>query len=112
MRKLQAFTLPLELETFTLPIPPDAHILGVYETIGLVAWAVFDPAKRGETVFHAFRDGDEDAFKGKLTELLSFVRSRGTRLGADQVTKSDVILPADDMSLAEAKDIMAAPPAS
>jgi len=27
------------------------------------------------------------------------------------MTKSDVILPADDMSLAEAKDIMAAPPA-
>jgi hypothetical protein len=59
MRKLQAFTLPLELTTFTLPIPPDAHILGVYETIGLVAWAVFDSTKPSETVFHAFRDGDE-----------------------------------------------------
>jgi hypothetical protein len=59
MRKLQAFTLPLDLITFTLPIPPDAEILGVYETLGLVAWAVFDPAKGGETVFHAFRDGDE-----------------------------------------------------
>lgn len=59
MRKLQAFTLPLELETFTLPIPPDADILGIYETVALVAWAVFDPAKGGETAFHAFRDGDE-----------------------------------------------------
>ncbi len=59
MRKLQAFTLPLDLEDFTLPIPPDAKILGVYETDGLVAWAVFDPAKGGETDFHAFRDGDE-----------------------------------------------------
>ena len=59
MRKLQAFTLPLDLEDFTLPIPPDAKILGVYETIGLVAWAVFDPDKEGETDFHAYRDGDE-----------------------------------------------------
>jgi hypothetical protein len=59
MRKLQAFTLPLDLTTFTLPIPPDADILGVHETIGLVAWAVFDPAKAAETVFSAFRDGDE-----------------------------------------------------
>ena len=59
MRKLQAFTLPLDLTTFTLPIPPDADILGVHETIGLVAWAVFDPGKPAETVFHAFRDGDE-----------------------------------------------------
>ena len=24
-----------------------------------MAWAVFDPKKGGETVFHAFRDGDE-----------------------------------------------------
>jgi len=55
--------------------------------------------------------GDEDSFKGKLTELLSFVRSKGTKLGSETMTKSDVILPADDMSLAEAKDIMAAPPA-
>ena len=59
MRKLQAFTLPLDLANFTLPIPPDAPILGIYETIGLVAWAVFDPAKGGESHFYAFRDGDE-----------------------------------------------------
>jgi hypothetical protein len=59
MRQLQAFTLPLDITTFKLPIPPDAKILGVYETIGLVAWAVFDPSTPGETVLHAFRDGDE-----------------------------------------------------
>ena len=59
MRQLQAFTLPLDITTFTLPIPPDSKILGVYETIGLVAWAVFDPDVPGETVFHAFHDGDE-----------------------------------------------------
>ena len=59
MRTLQAFTLPLDITTFILPIPPDASILGVYETIELVAWAVFDPSTPGETVFHAFHDGDE-----------------------------------------------------
>ena len=59
MRRLQAFTLPLDLTTFKLPIPRSATLLGVYETVGLVTWAVFDPADRGETVFHAFRDGDE-----------------------------------------------------
>jgi hypothetical protein len=59
MRKLQAFTLPMDVTTFTLPIPPDSKILGIYETIGLVAWAVFDPSVPGGTVFHAFHDGDE-----------------------------------------------------
>ncbi|GAC1657463.1 MAG: hypothetical protein NVS9B1_15210 [Candidatus Dormibacteraceae bacterium] len=56
--------------------------------------------------------GDEAAFKGKLTELLAFVRGKGTKLPADQILKSDVILPHEDMSLAEAKDIMSAPPAT
>ena len=28
MRKLQAFTLPLDITTFALPIPPNAKILG------------------------------------------------------------------------------------
>ena len=60
----------------------------------------------------AIASGDEAAFKGKLTELLAFVRSKGTKLGSDQVQKSDYILPADDMSLAEAKDIMSSSPAS
>ena len=59
MRVLKAFQLPLDLTTFKLPIPPDSHLLGVHETIGLVAWALVDPAHEGETVFHAFRDGDQ-----------------------------------------------------
>ena len=57
----------------------------------------------------AINAGDESAFRGKLTQLLSFVRGKGTKLGSDQMMKSGVILPADDMSLAEAKDIMAPP---
>lgn len=54
--------------------------------------------------------GDENAFKGKLTELLAFVRAKGSKIPSDQITKSDLILPRDDMSLAEAKDIMSTPP--
>ena len=44
---------------------------------------------------------------GAGPKLLSFVRGKGVKLGSETMTKSDVILPADDMSLAEAKDIMA-----
>src|SRR5437588_3149837 len=60
----------------------------------------------------AINAGDEAAFRGTLTELLAFVRGKGTKLGGSETLKSDVILPADDMSLAEAKDIMSAPAAS
>jgi len=58
----------------------------------------------------AINAGDDSAFKGKLTELLAFVRGKGTKLGGTETMKSDVILPADDMSLAEAKDIMSSSP--
>ena len=47
---------------------------------------------------------------GQFTLRLQ-VSGKGTKLGSETMTKSDLILPADDMSLAEAKDIMAAPPA-
>src|SRR5205807_6787633 len=41
----------------------------------------------------AINAGDEAAFKGKLTELLAFVRSKGTKLGGAETMKSDGILP-------------------
>ena len=46
MRKLQAFPLPMDLTTFTLPIPPDSKILGVYETIDLPVAAVLANIER------------------------------------------------------------------
>ena len=76
MRTLQAFTLPLDLTTFTLPIPRSAHVLGIYETDGLVAWAVFDEGQEGETVFQAFRTGDD------VPSHLEFVASGQRRNGA------------------------------
>jgi hypothetical protein len=72
MRTLEAIPLPYDLTTFRLPIPRSADILGMYETDGLVAF-VLDPKDECETVFHAFRPGDE------VPEHLEFVAS-GQRL--------------------------------
>ena len=73
MRTLEAIPLPYDLTTFTLPLPRSANILGIYETDVLVAYALVDPKATGETVFHAFRPGDE------VPEHLEFVAS-GQRL--------------------------------
>jgi hypothetical protein len=70
---LEAIPLPYDLTTFRLPLPRSAEILGIYETDGLVAFAVVDTKAKGETVFHAFRPGDE------VPEHLEFVAS-GQRL--------------------------------
>src|SRR5437660_8339383 len=37
----------------------------------------------------AIKSGDDAAFKGKLTELLAFVRGKGTKLGGTETMKSD-----------------------
>ncbi|TMD06743.1 MAG: PspA/IM30 family protein [Chloroflexi bacterium] len=60
----------------------------------------------------AINGGDEAAFKGVLTHLLQFVRNRGQKLPPDQIVKSDIVVPSEDMSLEEAKAIMATGPVS
>jgi len=60
----------------------------------------------------AINGGDEAAFKGVLTHLLEFVRNRGQKLPPDQIVKSDIVVPSEDMSLEEAKAIMATGPVS
>jgi phage shock protein A len=55
----------------------------------------------------AIRAGDEAAFRGKLHQVIEFVKTRGERLPTTQLTTSDVVLPSEDMTLAEAKEILA-----
>lgn len=57
-------------------------------------------------VVAAVEKGDEPAFRSALVEALTLVRSHGTKLDSSEVKPSDVVLPAEDMSLEEAKRIL------
>jgi hypothetical protein len=46
--------------------------------------------------------GDGAAFKAAFAELLDFVRGQGSVVGDDEIETSDLILPPDDITLAEA----------
>ncbi|MGA9284998.1 MAG: hypothetical protein WBV85_06100 [Solirubrobacteraceae bacterium] len=46
--------------------------------------------------------GDEAVFKSSFTQLLDFVRSNGSVVGDEEIETSDLILPPDDITLAEA----------
>ncbi|MGO9321513.1 MAG: PspA-associated protein PspAA [Solirubrobacteraceae bacterium] len=46
--------------------------------------------------------GSEDGFPAAFGELLDYVRTRGARLGDDELEGSDVILPPADISFDEA----------
>ncbi len=48
--------------------------------------------------------GDEAAFASTFAELLSLVRAEGTELAGDDLSTSDVILPAPETTLEEAAE--------
>lgn len=49
----------------------------------------------------AVQAGDQERFHRELTRLLALVREVGKRLDDDHLAPSDLILPPDDISLAE-----------
>ena len=53
----------------------------------------------------ALEAGDEAAFREHLRELGQTVGERGTRLPDDDLRASDVIVPPDDLSLDEAREL-------
>jgi len=60
-----------------------------------------------QRVVEAIRAGDEAAFKASVASVLAFVRARGSKLTGSDLAGSAVILPAEDMTLEEARTIMA-----
>lgn len=50
----------------------------------------------------AVESGGEPEFKAKLQEVLEFVKSHGRQLASGELEGSELVLPADDMTLAEA----------
>ena len=49
--------------------------------------------------------GDEELFRTRLRELAEAVRQRGTPLDPADLHPSDVIVPPDDLSLEEAREL-------
>jgi hypothetical protein len=57
-----------------------------------------------DAVVAAVDGDDEDGFHAAFEELLQFVRTSGERLGDDDLSVSDHILPPADLSFPEARD--------
>jgi hypothetical protein len=57
-----------------------------------------------DAVVAAVDGDDEDGFHAAFEELLQFVRAGGERLGDDDLSASDHILPPADLSFPEARD--------
>jgi hypothetical protein len=53
----------------------------------------------------ALESGDEESFRARLRELAQAVRDGGERLPDADLHPSDVIVPPDDLSLEEAREL-------
>jgi hypothetical protein len=54
----------------------------------------------------AIRADDEGQFRGALQHLIQHVHDSGTVVPDDELVPSDVMIPAVDMTLAEAKEVL------
>lgn len=48
---------------------------------------------------------DEEYFRKDLLNLISMIRENGNPVGDEELVESDIIVPPDDLTLAEAKDV-------
>ncbi len=62
--------------------------------------------KLDDTLLAAMDAGDAAGFSASLSALLAYVRQHGEQVPTDEIVSSDVILPSEDMTLGEARDIM------
>jgi chromosome condensin MukBEF complex kleisin-like MukF subunit len=57
-------------------------------------------------IARAVESGDEETLCAKLRELVDAVKSGGTRLPDEDLSPSDAIVPPDDLSLDEARELL------
>ena len=55
----------------------------------------------------AVESGDEERLEQLLGQMASIVRDKGERLDDDDLSASDAIVPPEDLTLAEAKELFA-----
>ncbi len=59
-----------------------------------------------ERIAHAVESGDEQALWAGLEALAEEVRANGSRLSDDELTPSDAVVPPEDLTLEEARDLL------
>jgi phage shock protein A len=71
-----------------------------------------DPALRDQLdafdhhLVSAVKGRDDAAYHAALSELFGFVREKGMHVPADDILASDIVLPSEDMALAEVTDLL------
>jgi hypothetical protein len=71
--------------------------------------AVAEVDKLDDALVAAMEARDTVAFGAALRDLLAYVREHGVKVPTDEIIPSDVILPSEDMTVDDAREIMERP---
>lgn len=72
----------------------------------LDAAAVAEVDKLDDALYAAIEAGDTAAFADSLHHLLTYVREHGEKVPTDEIVPSNMILPSEDMTVDDAREIM------
>ena len=83
----------------------------IVRVMGEGQWRVEDDVARrlnelDDEVGAAFEAGDQTAMSDALRRLAAEVRSAGTKLPDDDLSASDAVVPPEDLSLDEARELL------
>ncbi len=65
-----------------------------------------------QALLTAVQGDDQVQFMAARDALLAYVREHGTKVGYTEIVPSDIVVPAEDITLAEARELLIAPPAA
>jgi len=63
-----------------------------------------------DELLEAIANNDEEGFNRRFHEVLALIRERGTKIEDTELVESDLVLPAPDTSLEEARELFATYP--
>ncbi|GFN24209.1 MAG: hypothetical protein IMW96_03135 [Thermoanaerobacteraceae bacterium] len=66
--------------------------------------------KLDDELLEAIANNDEEGFNRRFCEVLTLIRDRGTKVEDTELVESDLVLPAPDTTLEEARELFAAYP--
>lgn len=58
------------------------------------------------TLYRAIKQQDEQGFNTLLAQLTAYVRQNGTQVPDEELVPSDLMVPAADMTIAEAREVI------
>ncbi len=68
--------------------------------------ALYDELNKMDNLIVDFvAEGKAEEFRNELSKLVAMIKAKGSEVAAEEILESDIIVPPEDLSLEEAKEV-------